>query len=330
MCREVEQHIGEQQNCPSCPSHLALLFFAQTAHLACLFWKMCGILAADARKEKTDSKLFAEAEKKKNESTEGDVRPARRHVAGVHGNPGECAPETRGAGELCEERIPPHGQSMLQHARCLHGNPASCQPNTSSMGSLLPVHDVREIEFQVTERLVAIAFSQCQLWFILFIQARYSMGANSVGALQYDTENMEAASVVSISDDDEIEAIYPVFNLKSSQLEPAKSSDGVRKRQVHSEKDIDEVADSVEELALDKETIDHANDASSKKQDSLKWFGVLVPQSLKDCQKKFKEAVRVSCDLATLKVKLSSLQSHYCQLMQEKQDILNSVSVFTD
>ena len=69
---------------------------------------------------------------------------------------------------------------------------------------------------------------------------------------------------------------------------------------------------------------------SPKKKDPLKWFGVLVPQALRNSQKKFQQAVVLSCDLATLKVKLNSLQSHYNQLMQEKRDILNSVSLFTD
>ena len=101
------------------------------------------------------------------------------------------------------------------------------------------------------------------------------------------------------------------------------------------EKDVDELAESIQEIGLnedakaeDKPKSD--KEMSPKKKDALRWFGVLVPQALKDSQIKFKQAVVLSCDLATLKVKLNSLQSHYNQLMQEKQDILNSVSLFTD
>ncbi len=67
------------------------------------------------------------------------------------------------------------------------------------------------------------------------------MGAKSVGALQYDTENMEASCHVSISDDDEIEAIFPVFTLLNQNAAQNggtgtnsvnESGDGIRKRNV--------------------------------------------------------------------------------------------------
>ena len=163
------------------------------------------------------------------------------------------------------------------------------------------------------------------------------MGAKSVGALQYDTDKMEASYKVKISDDDEIEAIYPVFSLQSG--EPEKESDGIstgdglRKRNIKIDgKEIDELAESIQEIGLneDAKSEDKLEKETSPKKDALRWFGVLVPRALKDSQNKFKQAVVLSCDLATLKVKLNSLQSHYSQLMQEKQDILNSVSLFTD
>ena len=168
------------------------------------------------------------------------------------------------------------------------------------------------------------------------------MGAKSVGALQYDSDNMQASSVIKISDDDEIEAIYPVFALLENEENPQKDnkmpeSEGLRKRKTDkgSEKNVDELAESIQEIGLQEEK--GSGDKPKletqmlpKKKDPLKWFGVLVPQALRDSQKKFKHAVILSCNLATLKVKLNSLQSHYNQLMQEKQDILNSVSLFTD
>ncbi len=72
------------------------------------------------------------------------------------------------------------------------------------------------------------------------------MGAKSVGALQYDTENMEASCHISISDDDEIEAIFPVFSLlnqndaqngvKGNSVN--ESGDGIRKRNVKGKKNV--------------------------------------------------------------------------------------------
>ena len=163
------------------------------------------------------------------------------------------------------------------------------------------------------------------------------MGAKSVGALQYDSDNMQASSVIKISDDDEIEAIYPVFALLENEENPQNDnekpeSDGLRKRKTDkgNEKDVDELAESIQEIGLQEEKGSEDKPILPKKKDPLKWFGVLVPQALRDSQKKFKQAVILSCNLATLKVKLNSLQSHYNQLMQEKQDILNSVSLFTD
>ena len=168
------------------------------------------------------------------------------------------------------------------------------------------------------------------------------MGAKSVGALQYDNDDMQASSVIKISDDDEIEAIYPVFalleNEENIQKDDERSeSEGLRKRNTDkgNEKDVDGLAESIEEIGLKEEKRfgDKSKakpEMSPKKKDPLKWFGVLVPQALRNSQKKFQQAVVLSCDLATLKVKLNSLQSHYNQLMQEKQDILNSVSLFSD
>ena len=168
------------------------------------------------------------------------------------------------------------------------------------------------------------------------------MGAKSVGALQYDSENMQASTVINVSNDDEIEAIYPIFSLfeneGSTQDNDKRSETGLRKRKAdkkENEKTVNDLAESIEEIGLReediaKDPIKRETELSPKKKDPLKWFGVLVPQALKDSQKKFKQATTLSCDLATLKVKLNSLQSHYNQLMQEKRDILNSVSLFTE
>ena len=86
------------------------------------------------------------------------------------------------------------------------------------------------------------------------------MGAKSVGALQYDNDNMQASSLIKISDDDEIEAIYPVFalleNEENTQKDDERSeSEGLRKRNTDkgNEKDVDGLAESIEEIGLKEE-----------------------------------------------------------------------------
>ena len=61
------------------------------------------------------------------------------------------------------------------------------------------------------------------------------------------------------------------------------------------DKDVDEVAERVEEIKI-KEEDKKAPESPSvkKKKDPLNWFGVLVPQALKTSQKHFKQ-VRLKC-----------------------------------
>ncbi len=61
------------------------------------------------------------------------------------------------------------------------------------------------------------------------------------------------------------------------------------------DKDVDEIAERVEEIKLkdeDKKTPD--SPSSKKKKDPLNWFGVLVPQALKASQKHFKQVRLIS------------------------------------
>lgn len=69
------------------------------------------------------------------------------------------------------------------------------------------------------------------------------------------------------------------------------------------------------------------SDPSSKREgNSLSLFGVLIPQPLRQSQKCFEEAVRISVTLADLRAKLSLLRRHYGQLGNRKRHVQDTSS----
>ena len=153
------------------------------------------------------------------------------------------------------------------------------------------------------------------------------MGAKAVGQLQYDTNQMSrgARMNVKVEDGD----FYPKNHSAYVQPPTSKSAGdtGIKKRHTTQDAGDANIIRGVQEIDLSSE-----RSAEVEVQNNpLKWFGVLVPQSLKQCQGKFKRAAELSCKLASLKLKYSSLQQRFKDLKLEKYQLLNeSLELSTD
>ena len=131
-------------------------------------------------------------------------------------------------------------------------------------------------------------------------KARYAMGAQTVGALQYDTvmsalvhvrlnpETVSHDKTVSPTEEYfefEMERFQPgkVDNSHTSQLEEAVQEESHLRRRNVSAKEH-----SVEELPPEEEgEVEKGVREGEPLKDPLKWFGILVPQSLRHSQQCF-------------------------------------------
>ncbi|XP_046562419.1 LOW QUALITY PROTEIN: coiled-coil domain-containing protein 115-like [Haliotis rubra] len=154
-------------------------------------------------------------------------------------------------------------------------------------------------------------------------RARYTMGVKSVSATQLPDE-MDPLLTVLVNgekEDTTFEFQKPVPRSKDSVKD-----DIIRKRNVK-EKHSDGDAPEVETIGSAGDSSDAAKDKSSGEKpnhvDPLKWFGVLVPQTLRRSQSSFQEASSLAVTVANLKLKLGNLTEEYKKLLAEKQKLLS-------
>ncbi|XP_063064009.1 coiled-coil domain-containing protein 115 [Engraulis encrasicolus] len=166
-------------------------------------------------------------------------------------------------------------------------------------------------------------------WFSIS-KARYSMGNKQVSTLQYASEMVplvrvhtkvldsgeaefetrrEEGQVCGGDKDDTVEDIGP-------QEESTASSEGLRRRghKKQTEEKLEE--SSVQQKAASHRT---ATDHKDPQQDPLKWFGILVPQNLKQAQSAFKQVIELSAEIAALQGAVLASRSELQELMKEKQ-----------
>lgn len=146
-----------------------------------------------------------------------------------------------------------------------------------------------------------------QGWFSIS-KARYSMGNKQVSALQYASE-IEPLVCVHARTRDNGEVDFCTERVKqTSHNEPGKDAiedigpqeEGVRRR-IKPKKDIVE-KEASEEASSEKtvEVTPARKSDHNPQQDPLKWFGILVPQSLKQAQSSFKQVIELSAEIAAL------------------------------
>ncbi|XP_062522488.1 coiled-coil domain-containing protein 115-like [Corticium candelabrum] len=153
-------------------------------------------------------------------------------------------------------------------------------------------------------------------------QARYSRGVKSVSSLQFPSE-MSAAATTSVHNDENgiqimlhqmtTESVTLTPNLTES--DPPTEDTQLRHRKGHAKET------RVETVSAKKEAKKEEKVARATYSDPLKWFGVLVPLSLRSAKKSFSEGVEMIVELANLQIKLECLRTEYGQLLKKKAEM---------
>ncbi|XP_062599745.1 coiled-coil domain-containing protein 115-like [Saccostrea cucullata] len=142
-------------------------------------------------------------------------------------------------------------------------------------------------------------------------RARYSMGVKFVGMDQIHEEDMQASTKVKVTGEEEEEEMFAAFtSLGITEDETNEVENvGLRKRNVGNS---EENSSPPDKKTTTKKKGQH---------DPLKWFGVLVPPSLRQCQKQFKSSLETTIAIANLKQKLLLLKSEYSDLKRRKAEM---------
>jgi len=166
------------------------------------------------------------------------------------------------------------------------------------------------------------------------------MGAKAVSSLQYNEDNMKAGVHVRVSDVcGDANNVTPVTFTISHETEQVEEhvvdnvseTSTVRRRRSEKNEEkgesykIAQISDELTDLNIG----DGQNDMKQHpkviyRSDPLKWFGMLVPKTLRDSQEHFQKAVDITVELAQEKCKLVVLQEQCKELRKQKNDILNS------
>ncbi|XP_076086503.1 vacuolar ATPase assembly protein VMA22-like [Mytilus galloprovincialis] len=157
--------------------------------------------------------------------------------------------------------------------------------------------------------------------FLMMSRARYNMGAKSVGVSQYDENNMKASKLVLVTDKDDddshsVDKMFELVNTNScldkSLIDPV--SEGLRQRKSGGKDNVETIGSE----NVEQSTQNNSNNTKNYK-DPIKWFGVLVPQSLRQSQAYFKQATDSVIKVSNLKSKVIHLKEQYKTLKKEKQ-----------
>ncbi|XP_028848977.1 vacuolar ATPase assembly protein VMA22 [Denticeps clupeoides] len=152
-----------------------------------------------------------------------------------------------------------------------------------------------------------------QGWFSMS-KARYSMGHKQVSALQYASE-MEPLVRIHTRKLDTGEAEFQTERreLGSDEVENiGAKEEGLRRRMNKSQNAAKENEEMTEEPKSTKTR-------HTQHQDPLKWFGILVPQNLKQAQTAFKQVIELSAQIAALQSSVLATRGELQVLMKEKQ-----------
>uniref|UniRef100_UPI003AABBA42 coiled-coil domain-containing protein 115 n=1 Tax=Centroberyx gerrardi TaxID=166262 RepID=UPI003AABBA42 len=180
-----------------------------------------------------------------------------------------------------------------------------------------------------------------QGWFSMS-KARYSMGNKQVSALQYASEIEPLVCVHARTlDNSEVEfcteRVTQKCNNESgkdvrSVEDIGPQEEGVRRR-IKSKKDFAEKEEgekaNIEKLLMKTEPPEVppvAKGNQNPQQDPLKWFGILVPQSLKQAQSSFKQVIELSAEIATLQSAVFNTREELKLGMKQKRFLLEETS----
>lgn len=107
----------------------------------------------------------------------------------------------------------------------------------------------------------------------------------------------------------------------SSALSNADIGLGVRRRNIPG---VEEVSDGGAEDDKKK-----GQRGTAAGRDPIRWFGILVPGTLRQSQQSFRHGVEIVCDIATLQSDLIDIRTRYLLLMKEKRALVESAKETT-
>ncbi|KAJ6655306.1 hypothetical protein lerEdw1_005498 [Lerista edwardsae] len=160
-----------------------------------------------------------------------------------------------------------------------------------------------------------------QGWFSLS-KSRYAMGNKSVSALQYGHQMTSLVQVnTSKKEKDQME-----FQLVSEDT-------GASGQRGENPPMLEEIGPNEQVLRRRKgpgktEDLVQPQDVPSKpavgvvKQDPLTWFGILVPQSLRQAQKSFQKGIQLAAEIASLQSDIEATRRQYRTLLRKKCHLL--------
>ncbi|XP_035500714.2 coiled-coil domain-containing protein 115 [Scophthalmus maximus] len=172
-----------------------------------------------------------------------------------------------------------------------------------------------------------------QGWFSMS-KARYSMGNKQVSALQYasEIEPLVCVHARTLGSGDVEFCTERVAQSKESGKDVSSIEDigpqeeGVRRRNkpknVTPEKEANDEASS--EKAPDVTPVRKSD--QNPQQDPLKWFGILVPQSLKQAQSSFKQVIELSAEIAALQTTVLNTRQELKKSMKDKHFLRKETS----
>ncbi|KAK7884267.1 hypothetical protein WMY93_027390 [Mugilogobius chulae] len=142
-----------------------------------------------------------------------------------------------------------------------------------------------------------------QGWFSIS-KARYSMGNKQVSSLQYANEIEPHICLQTDPLDNGGVKFSTIKVTEMSKSEPVEDvgpqETGVRRRnkKVQNIEKHEKSEKIIPEQPCESQKIRNCD--SNLQQDPIKWFGILVPQSLKQAQSSFKQVIELSIDIANL------------------------------
>ncbi|XP_068606920.1 coiled-coil domain-containing protein 115 [Brachionichthys hirsutus] len=175
-----------------------------------------------------------------------------------------------------------------------------------------------------------------QGWFSMS-QARYSMGNKHVSALQYASETEPLVCVHARTLDngevsfctERVEQKYSSEDGKGAgsveDIGPQEAS-GVRRR-MKSKNELSQTETSEESSSRKASEVAPVKGCDRcPYQDPLKWFGILVPQSLKQAQSSFKQVIELSAEIAALQTAVLSTRRELKLGMKDKHNLQQNAS----
>nr|XP_023968210.1 coiled-coil domain-containing protein 115 isoform X1 [Chrysemys picta bellii]XP_023968211.1 coiled-coil domain-containing protein 115 isoform X1 [Chrysemys picta bellii] len=181
-------------------------------------------------------------------------------------------------------------------------------------------------------------FNSCveQGWFSLS-KSRFAMGCKSVSALQYGARmeplvrvcaSPRGGSMVWFIPSSEGESGQVAFQVipgdgdpsaEAAEGSPAVEEIGPQDQVLRQRKGPGKTADPGPPVEAAPEP-DSQNGASSR--DPLTWFGILVPQSLRQAQSSFKEGILLAGEIASLQSDIEATRAQYRALLERKRQLL--------